>query len=265
MEEALDAVRVAFDEDTGIGNLTLDRPDSLNALNGQMSRDIVAGLELLERQNEGVDGVALRTVIVEGAGDRAFCAGADIEGFSSDASGGSSERDPFEFIMEYPAPVVAKIDGYCLGGGLEIALSCDFRLASEDSEFGLPEVDLGVLPGAGGVQLIAELCGPGFAKELAMTGDHISAERAADEGLVTDVYSSDEFEDRAEGFAVDLAGQAPLAVQAIKESANIAAQTGLQEGRQFDRQLFSKLLQTDDFVEGATAFQQDREPEFEGT
>ncbi|WP_254522175.1 enoyl-CoA hydratase/isomerase family protein [Natrinema caseinilyticum] len=264
MDESLDTVLVSYDEETGVGTLTMNRPDALNALSAQLRADIVAGLRLLEEQNEGADGVALRAVVLEGAGEKAFCAGADIGGFSSDSAGGSSDRTHYDVIRDFPTPVIAKIDGYCLGGGLETALACDFRLATEDSTFGFPEVNLGILPGAGGVQYVTKLAGPAVAKELAMFGDHISAERAADEGIVDRVFDSDEFDDEVEEFVSGLTGQAPLAVQAIKKSAQMAVQSGLNEGLRYDRQLFVELLNTEDHAEGAAAFAEDRDPEFEG-
>ncbi|MGQ3412522.1 enoyl-CoA hydratase/isomerase family protein [Natrinema sp. LN54] len=264
MDDTLDAATVEFDDERGVGTLTMNRPDALNALNGQLRDDIIAGLELLEERNEDADGVALRAVVLEGAGEKAFCAGADVGGFSDESAGDSLARSHYDVIRDFPAPVIAKIDGYCLGGGLETALACDFRLASEGSTFGFPEVTLGILPGAGGIQYVEKLAGPAVAKELAMTGEHISAERAADEGIVNHVYADDEFEDEVEAFVTDLAGQAPLAIQAIKKSATMAVQTGLEEGLEYDRQLFEGLLETEDHAEGAAAFSEDREPEFDG-
>ncbi|ELZ11826.1 Enoyl-CoA hydratase/isomerase [Natrinema thermotolerans DSM 11552] len=264
MDESLETVLVEFDEDSGVGTLTMNRPDALNALSAQLRDDIVAGLELLEEQNEDADGVALRAVVLEGAGEKAFCAGADIGGFSDESAGGTSARSHYDVIRDFPAPVIAKIDGYCLGGGLETALACDFRLASEGSTFGFPEVNLGILPGAGGVQYVTKIAGPAVAKELAMTGDHITAERADEEGIVNHVYADDEFEDEVDAFVDDLAGQAPLAIQAIKKSADMAVHSGLEEGLAYDNQLFQELLKTEDHAEGAAAFAEDREPEFDG-
>lgn len=264
MDESLETVLVQFDDECGIGTLTMNRPDALNALNGQLRDDIIAGLELLEERNADADGVALRAVVLEGAGEKAFCAGADIGGFSEESAGDSSARSHYEVIRDFPAPVIAKIDGYCLGGGLETALACDFRLVSEGSTFGFPEVNLGILPGAGGIQYVEKLAGPAVAKELAMTGEHISAARAGEEGIVNHVYADDEFDDEVEAFVTDLAGQAPLAIQGIKKSATMAVQTGLEEGLDYDRQLFEGLLETEDHAEGAAAFAEDREPEFEG-
>lgn len=267
MRDKLDTVIVAFDEDRGVGTLTLNRPDKLNALNAQMREDIQTGLERIGSFDADAEGVAVRAVVIEGAGEKAFCAGADITGFSgaSPASFVNEPRSMRDAIIEFPAPVIAKIDGYCLGGGLETAFACDFRIASERSTFGFPEVDLGLLPGAGGVQYVARLANPSVAKELGMTGEHISAERADEEGLVNHVHPAGELDDAVEEFADTLAGQPPLAVRAIKDTGNKSTEMGLDEGRAYDRRTFSALLQTEDHEEGARAFaEDDYEPEFTG-
>ncbi len=264
MATDLETVNVAFDESTGVGTLTLNRPDKLNTLNQQLREDLVAGLEALEGENEGADGVALRVVILEGAGDRAFCAGADVTEFSEASPGESSERSYGEFIREFPAPIIAKIQGYCLGGGLELAFACDLRFASEDSTFGLPETGLGIIPGAGGIQYLVRLAGPAVAKELVMEGEHFSAKRAADAGLVNDVYPTDELDAEVEAFAEQISGQAPLAIQATKESVAVAQQVGLEEGLAYDNRVATELLETEDAEEGQAAFAEDREPEFDG-
>lgn len=263
MREEFDTTVVEFDAETGIGRLTLNRPDSLNALSQQLRADIVAGLRRLEAENDDADGIALRAVIVEGA-EGNFCAGADINEFSDASPGASSERAHYDFIREFPVPVVAKVRGYCLGGGLETAMSCDFRFAHEEARFGLPEVDLGIIPGAGGVQFISRLANPAAAKEIAMTGDHIGAERARDLGIVNRVHG-DDFDDAVDEFAETIASKPPLAIQAIKDSANMATQTGLEEGRRYDRKLFEPLLDTEDHAEGARSFaEDDYEPSFKG-
>ncbi|ELY45503.1 enoyl-CoA hydratase/isomerase family protein [Natronorubrum tibetense] len=264
MDDNLDTVLVEFDDETGVGTLTMNRPDALNALSGQLRDDIVAGLQQLEAENDDAEGIALRAVVLEGAGEKAFCAGADIGGFSDESAGATSAPSHYDFVREFPVPVIAKIDGYCLGGGLETALACDFRLASEGSTFGFPEVNLGILPGAGGVQYVSKLAGPSVAKELAMFGNHISAERAAEEGIINHVYDEDAFDDEVEAFVTELAGQAPLSIQAIKKSADMAVHSGLEEGIAYDGQLFAELLKTEDHAEGAAAFGEDREPEFQG-
>jgi enoyl-CoA hydratase/carnithine racemase len=266
MHDELETVVVDFDDERAVGTLTLDRPDSLNAMNGQMRADIETGLEHLSELDEQAAGVAVRAVVIEGTGDQAFCAGADITGFSDVSSAAFEPHGMRDSVIEFPAPVIAKIHGYCLGGGLELALACDFRIASESARLGFPEVDLGLLPGAGGVQYVARLAGPSFAKELAMTGEHISAERAAEEGVLNHIHSDDELDGAVDEFVETLAEKPPLAVRAVKDSGNVAVETDLREGRKYDRRIFGTLLETEDHDEGARAFaDDDYEPEFEGT
>lgn len=261
MEEEFETTEVSFNEDTGVGYLTMNRPDALNALSGQLTSDIVAGLKALNGINE--ESVDMRVVVMEGAGGN-FSAGADITEFGGGGPVTSVSRSHYRFIMEYPLPVIAKIRGYCLGGGLETAMSCDFRIAHEDANLGLPEVDLGLIPGAGGVQLISRLVNPSAAKEIAMTGEHISADRAKELGILNHVHG-DDLDDAVDEFAETLASKPPLSIQAIKESGNLASQVGLEEGLDFDSKLFGPLLGTEDFQEGARAFSEDDyEPEFKG-
>jgi enoyl-CoA hydratase/carnithine racemase len=263
MATTFETTEVEFDTETGVGYLTLDRPDALNALNSQLRSDILAGLKELEGKNSEADGIALRAVIMEGAGGN-FCAGADINEFSDASAGDQSDRSHYETIRNFPAPVIAKISGYCLGGGLETALSCDFRIAHEEAQLGLPEVNLGIIPGAGGVQMISELASPAVAKEIAMTGEHISGERAGELGIVREVYGNG-FDEAVEEFAKTIASKPPLAIQAIKRSAAIASKTGIEEGIEYDRQQFKPLLSTEDHKKGARGFaEDDYEPEFKG-
>jgi enoyl-CoA hydratase/carnithine racemase len=262
MDETFETTQVDFDGSTGIGRITLDRPDALNALSAQLRDDIVASLRALDGLND--DGVDVRVVVIEGA-DGNFCAGADITEFDDDAPIEGADRTHYEFIRDYPAPIVAKIRGYCLGGGLETAMSCDFRFASAEATLGLPEVDLGILPGAGGVQFISRLANPSVAMEIAMTGEHISAERAADVGIVNRVSPEDELDGAVEAFAETIASKPPLSIRAIKRSANAATEVGLEEGIEYDRTLIQPLFGTEDHEEGVKAFSEDDyEPEFSG-
>ena len=262
MHEEFETTTVEFDEETGVGYLTLNRPDALNALSAQLRGDIVAGLRTLNDLTD--DGIVMRTVVIEGEGGN-FCAGADITEFEEGPPTTEVDRSHYQFIIDYPLPVIAKIRGYCLGGGLETAMSCDFRFAGEDARLGLPEVDLGIIPGAGGVQFISRLANPSVAKEIAMTGEHIPASRADEEGIVNAAYDEDELDDAVDEFAETLASKPPLALQTIKQSANMATQTGLREGREYDRKVFEPLLATEDHKEGARAFaEDDYEPEFTG-
>lgn len=264
METEFETVTLKYDEETGIGHLTLNRPDALNTLNMQLKDDIVEGLEALEARNDETDGVALRAVVIDGAGDRAFCAGVDVGGFEDKSKGGRSERSPYELVKEYPAPVIAKIQGYCLGGGLELAFACDFRFASADSTLGLPETGLGIIPGAGGIQYVSRLASPAVAKELVMTAKHFSAERAAEDGLIHNVFEVDALDDEVQAFTESIASQAPLAVQATKQSVAMAMESGLDAGLAYDRSVSESLVETRDAKEGREAFAEDREPDFVG-
>lgn len=265
MQKELETVRVEFDEERAVGRMILNRPDSLNAMNLQMRRDIETGLGLLAEQDDESEGVAVRAVVIEGAGEKAFCAGADIMGFSDVSPAAFESHTMRDSVIEFPAPVIAKIHGYCLGGGLELALACDFRIASESSQLGFPEIDLGLIPGAGGIQYVAYLSSPSFAKELAMTGDHISADRANDAGVINHVHSDDDLDGEVETFVEKIADKPPLAVRAVKDSGNVSTETGLNEGRKYDRRIFSSLLETEDHEEGARAFaEDDYDPAFTG-
>jgi enoyl-CoA hydratase/carnithine racemase len=265
MQESFDTVLLDHDEESGVATVTLNRPDALNAMNAQLREDVVSAVEELESLDADAEGVAVRVVVIEGAGDRAFSAGADITEF-----GGRGPRvGPMTSIQDrlrgFGAPIVAKIDGYCLGGGLELAFGCDFRLASESSRLGLPESNLGILPGAGGAQYIARIAGPAVAKEVAMLGEHLPAERAGELGLVHRVFDDDSFDEEVSAFVEKLAGQPPLSMRAIKDSVDHGQQVPLREAIAYDRRVFPTLVETEDHAEGARAFaEDDYEPTFEG-
>lgn len=265
MRKELGAVTVEFEEKRGVGSILLDRPDSLNAINHQMHNQIEESLELLTQEDETSDGLALSAVTIEGAGDKAFSAGADITGFSDQNAAAFDPYTMQDAVLDFPAPIVAKIDGYCLGGGFELSLACDFRMASESSRFGFPEADIGLIPGAGGVQYISRLATPSFAKKLAMVGEHVDAVQAEEEGLINDVYPDEHLDEAVDEFVDKLASQPPLALRAIKDSGNNAVQLGLKEGRKYDRRIFSTLQDTDDHEEGVKGFEDDNyEPDFQG-
>ncbi|MFW6265465.1 MAG: 3-hydroxyacyl-CoA dehydrogenase/enoyl-CoA hydratase family protein [Halanaeroarchaeum sp.] len=240
--------------DDGLLEIELDRPERLNALDEAMQDAIVEVLD-------GVDEAAVRAVVFRGAGDRAFCAGADIGGFGDIQPATYAEPTAvFTAVDEYPAPTLAAIDGYCLGGGLELALACDMRVATDDSTFGFPEVDLGLLPGGGGTQRALRMLGEGRAKELVFRGTHVDAERAADWGLINRaVY------DVVDEYVEDLVSGPPIALRRAKRVMNEGADENLDAGLEMESQAFSLLLTTDDFREGAAAFSEDRDPDFGGS
>ncbi|WP_460919361.1 3-hydroxyacyl-CoA dehydrogenase/enoyl-CoA hydratase family protein [Salinarchaeum chitinilyticum] len=244
--------------DDGLLEIELDRPERLNALNDDMSDAIV---DLLT----SVDEEAVRAVTFEGAGDRAFCAGADVSGFASIQPAKSSEpTEVFDVVASFPRPTLAKIDGYCLGGGLEIALACDLRIATTGSEFGFPEINLGLLPGGGGTQRAIRMLSDARAKELVFRGEHISAERAENWGLINRAVDPDSYDDVAEEFTDDLVSGPPIALRKAKRVMNEGRDEDLDAGLDLESQAFALLLTTDDATEGTAAFAEDRDPEFTG-
>lgn len=263
MEESLDTVEASHDEDTKVGRLTLDRPDNLNAISPQLDEDLRSGLDTFREINSEADGVDVSAVVVEGNGD-AFCSGADLMSFADAERPFTPRPGLWRAVRDFELPVVAKIHGYCLGGGFELALACDLRVAHEDATFGFPEIDLGLLPGAGGVHYVTRVAGEGAAKELAYTGDKVPAERAHDLGVVEHVYSDGEFEEEAEEYVEDIAGKAPLGLQALKESVNMSLDVPMERALDHDKRVFMQLLETDDFNQGMMHFGQDSTPEFEG-
>jgi enoyl-CoA hydratase/carnithine racemase len=256
-----------FDSESGIGTVVLDRPESLNAMSTQMLDELSSAVEQFEAIDKDEEGVSVRAVIVEGAGERAFSSGVDVNeiGDESYPHTASAFRETFFTVEEYGAPVIAKIDGYCVGGGLELALLCDFRIASERSELGFPEIDLGIFPSAvGTTQRLPLLVGPSRAKELFMTGEFLSGMEAFDEGLLNQVHSAAELDENVREYAEMLAGKPPLAVRAIKDTVNRSQEMGLQQGVEYEYQAYLPLLQTEDYAEGAAAFEEDRNPKWEG-
>ncbi|MFB6143524.1 MAG: 3-hydroxyacyl-CoA dehydrogenase/enoyl-CoA hydratase family protein [Halorientalis sp.] len=236
----------------------LDRPERMNAL----SEDL---MDEIEHVLEHADTDTVRCVTFEGAGDRAFCAGADIGGFADARPWKRGTiTSMFETVNEFPRPTIAKIDGYCLGGGHELALACDLRVATEDSEFGFPEISLGLLPGGGGTQRALRILGETRAKELVFRGNRIDAERAADWGLINRAVPAEEFEEVCGEFVADVVEGPPVALEVAKKVMNRGEDAALEAALTMESQGFGLLLSTDDAIEGTTAFMEDREPEFEG-
>ncbi len=260
----------SFDETTGVGRITLDRPSSMNAFDTQMQKDLIRGIERFEELDERESGVAVRTVVVTGAGDRAFSSGLDvgemqdIEDYSEKKRIPDLFHDMADAIETFESPVVAKIDGLCLGGGLEVALACDFRFASEDSTFGQPEVDFGVLPGGGGAQRLSMIVGVSRAKELCMTGEQIDAEQAESEGIIDYSYPAESLDEEVRQFVDTLSNKPPLALRSIKEAADRTREVGYQEALQYGNRAWLSLAQTEDYRKAIDAFGTDTRPEWEG-
>ncbi len=243
--------------DDGLLEIELDRPSRLNALNADMMDEIVHLLE-----NANLDEV--RAVTFEGAGDRAFCAGADITGFAGLEPYEVGVNDVFETVNEFPRPTLAKIDGFCLGGGNELAMACDLRIATEDSQFGFPEIDLGLIPGGGGTQRAMRMLTEARAKELVFRGNRIDADLAEEWGLINRAADDDEFDEIVDEFVSDLVNGPPIALQKAKKVMNEGRDQDISAGLELESQAFGLLLTTDDMMEGASAFMEKRDPEFEG-
>jgi enoyl-CoA hydratase/carnithine racemase len=248
-----------FDEGSGVGRVRLSRPDALNALSTPLCAEIVEAFEAFAELDDEADGVAVRAVVLSGEG-RAFSAGADVTEF---AEGRTVPTDVYEAAGNFSGPVVAKIDGYCLGGGLVLALDCDFRFASDRSEFGLPEVGLGILASGGGIGKLAAAVGSTRARELAVTGERFDAERADEDGLLVGRCPADDLDDRVESFVDRVAAQPPLAVRATLD---VAALHEIVDGaRLYERRLDRRLRRSADHEAAVRAFLEDGEdPTFHG-
>ncbi|EFW92161.1 3-hydroxyacyl-CoA dehydrogenase NAD-binding protein [Haladaptatus paucihalophilus DX253] len=245
---------------TGDGLLAveLDRPERMNALSADLLGEIN---DLLT----SVDVDEVRCVTFEGAGDRAFSAGADIGGFVDATPTDFMDVTPtFETVNDFERPTVAKVDGYCLGAGLELALACDLRIATEESEFGSPEIRLGLIPGGGGTQRLLRLLGETRAKELVFRGNRIDADRAEEWGLINRAVPADEFEDVVAEFVDDLLEGPPLGLKVAKKVMNEGGDASLDAALAMESQGFGLLMSTDDVREGTAAFREDRDPEFTG-
>lgn len=265
-----DTISWSFDEETGIGEVVLDRPDAMNAIDETMQREVIDAFDRFEELDDDADGVAVSTVIMDSAGDKAFSSGLDLGEMEGLEDYDEKKQIPDLFceatdaIESYDAPVIASVDGLCLGGGFEFAIACDFRIVSDESRFGQPEVNFGLLPGGGAAQRLSTIIGVSRAKELCMTGKQISAETALEYGAVNEVHPPSELDDAVREFADTLASKPPLALRGIKDASNMTRQVGYEEALQYGGQIWVTLSETRDHAEGMEAFAEDREPEFEG-
>jgi enoyl-CoA hydratase len=242
--------------------LTINRPDKLNALNMQVHSEGVAALAELKRDDE------VRVLVITGSGEKSFIAGADISEFTKQTPVTQrdlfNEKTLFNSIDTFPKPVIAMVNGFCLGGGNELALACDLRICSENAKFSQPEINLGIIPGGGGTQRLTHLIGEGRAMEMILTGDMIDAQAALSFGLVNHVYPAAELEAKTMELAERIAEKAPIALQLIKEAVKFASRSNLDEGLRREVDLFAICFSTEDKQEGVSAFLEKRKPVFKG-
>jgi enoyl-CoA hydratase len=245
-----------------ISFLTINRPDKRNALNQATRDEMVEALDSLARSSES------RVLILTGAGDKAFIAGADINEFEGRTALMQREAMKglriFTAIEEFPKPVIAMINGFCLGGGLEVALACDIRVACDTAKLGQPEINLGIIPGGGGTQRLTRLVGEGKAMELILTGDLIDAGHAKEIGLVNDVVAIGDLHNRVLSLATRIAEKSPIALRMAKDAVKSAARMNLREGLDRETDLFCLTFGSEDKAEGVRAFLEKRKPDFKG-
>ncbi len=243
-----------------VGLVTLNRPQALNALNQVLLSELVQSLMAFDAE-EGVGAIVLT------GGERAFAAGADIREMAEASEAEMRQKgfvDLFDGLRRIKKPLVAAVSGFALGGGCELALACDIILASETARFGLPEVTIGVIPGAGGTQRLTHIVGKYLAMEMILNNRHLTAAEAAQFGLVNRVLPVERLLDESISIAESLAARAPLAARSAKQAINQAFEGSLSQGLSEERDLFYHLFATDDQREGMRAFLEKRKPEWKG-
>ncbi|MCH8166529.1 MAG: enoyl-CoA hydratase [Proteobacteria bacterium] len=244
-----------------VGLITLDRPKALNALNAELMRELGEALRKFDADP------AIGAIVITGS-EKAFAAGADIKEMQSKTFVEAYKEDfitaEWETVTRIRKPVIAAVAGYALGGGCELAMMCDFILAADTAKFGQPEINLGVMPGAGGTQRLTRLVGKSKSMEMNLTGRLMDAEEAERAGLVSRIVAADELIDEAVTTASKIAEKGAIAVLATKEAVNRAYETTLAEGVRFERRLFHALFATADQTEGMEAFIDKRTPDFKG-
>ncbi len=243
-----------------VGVAQLNRPQALNALNGALMDELVSVLQAFDADE------SIGCIVVTGS-EKAFAAGADIKQMAN-ATVVDMMGSPFigywDAVQQIAKPVVAAVSGYCLGGGCELAMICDLIVASDTAQFGQPEINLGIIPGAGGTQRLTRAVGKSVAMDMILTGRRISAQEALQFGLVSRVFPAASFLDDSIALATEIAEKAPVALRVAKEAVNRAFESSLAEGVLFERRAFNLLFATEDQKEGMAAFVEKRKPAWQG-
>jgi enoyl-CoA hydratase len=252
---------IVYEKKEQVATITLNRPQSLNALNTALLTELNDALEAAEADAD------VRVIVITGAGAKAFCAGADIAELQDkdpEAAGEWSRwiQGILTRIEQTRKLVIAKIMGFCLGGGLELAMACDFRIASETAKFGQPEVNLAIIPGGGGTQRLPRLIGKSKAMELLMTGQQIDAAEALQFRLVNTIVPADELDRAVDAFIQRLISKSPVTLSILKDVVNKGIEMDLKQALEYEAQCFESALKTEDAREGLNAFAEKRKPEF---
>ena len=245
-----------------IGIIRLNRPEKLNAMNAKLKDEVAQVLGELEKDD------SVRVALITGVGDKSFVAGADINEFAGkkpiDQWNAYGHTSLYNVVDRFPKPLIAMVNGYCLGGGCELAMACDIRVASENAQFGQPEINIGIIPGGGGSQRLPRLVGLGKALELILTGDRIPAAEALRIGLVDAVVPHADLEKRTLELAGKIASKSPVAVRLAKAAVKASVNLPLDQGLRHEQSLFSVVFSTEDKEEGVRAFQEKRPPQWKG-
>lgn len=257
-----DLETILYSKLDGTAWITLNRPEARNAMNGRMRTEL---LRSLEEANEDPE---VHVVVLTGSGDKAFCAGGDITEFPKlsppDQLGRHGAMHPLVLVRQMSKPVVAMVNGLALGGGCETVLACDIAIASENAKFGQPEIMVGVIPGAGGTQVLPRLIGEKRAKELIFTGRTIPAEEALALGIVNQVVPQEKLKETTEAFIEVLRKRSPVILQLAKLAVNRSLETTLSAGLACERDFFALCFGTEDQKEGARAFLEKRKAIYRG-
>lgn len=255
---------ILFEIQDGVGILTFNRPKALNALNPRTLQETAAVVESVSKDEN------IRVLVLTGAGEKAFVAGADITEFQkmnplSARVFAELGQKVFSNLEQLPIPVIACVNGFALGGGCEMAMSCDFIYASDKAKFGQPEINLGIIPGFGGTQRLSRLVGRAKAKELCMTGEMIDAQQARELGLVAKVFPADQLLEETIKVAKSLAGKGRVALRAIKQVIDRGMDVDLKTGCTLEAEAFGVCFASQDAREGVAAFLEKRKPNFKGS
>jgi len=262
LKESYENIIVETPEEGGgkVAVVKLHRPKALNALNDALFEDLIHATSVLDKDED------IRCMVLTGSSQKAFAAGADISEMKDKTFEEVYNTDMFSEWQTVSklggTPIIAAVSGYCLGGGSELAMMCDIMVCSKSAKFGQPEINLGVIPGAGGTQRLTRAIGKSKAMHLCLTGDMMTSEEAYASGLVAKVYEDDELLPESIKMASKIASRGRASLRAAKEAVNAADELSLQEGLRFERRLFHALFATDDQKEGMAAFLEKRKPDF---